>query len=222
MVMTEKVSGRSARSALFALGGRIVAYALLMGALSAWMLWGAVTYDAIFFDEVGPVEILETVFALSSAIIFLFAAQVDSARVDCSVLLAGALFCVAVWESDYFLDVLVARHAWKVIVALIAAGMAVYTAGRVKEVYRSVLAFVNCPGFGVFISGVLVLVVFSRLFGYGAFWKAIMDDSSYRVVKTIVEEGVEQMGYFLIFISSIEYLHDARMSRKGLSLFPDI
>ncbi|MCC7300349.1 MAG: hypothetical protein IT583_04660 [Verrucomicrobia bacterium] len=63
-------------------------------------------------------------------------------------------------------------------------------------------------------SGLLVLVVFSRLFGYGPFWKAIMDDPSYRTVKTIVEEGVEQMGYFLVFISACEYWHEARMRSR--------
>ncbi len=41
-----------------------------------------------------------------------------------------------------------------------------------------------------------------------------MDDSSYRTVKTIVEEGTEQMGYFLLLISSCEYLHAARIGRR--------
>ena len=64
-------------------------------------------------------------------------------------------------------------------------------------------------------SGLLVLVVFSRLFGYGPFWKAIMDDPSYRTVKTIVEEGVELMGYFLILVSSFEYLHDVVIGQRS-------
>ncbi|HKL21232.1 MAG TPA: hypothetical protein VJ904_05460, partial [Tichowtungia sp.] len=66
---------RSIKSALFALGARLAVYALMLGALSVWMLWGAVRYDDLFFEEVGPVEILETVFALSSALIFLWAAR---------------------------------------------------------------------------------------------------------------------------------------------------
>jgi hypothetical protein len=214
MAVSKKIFERPVQSALFALGIRLVIYAILLGTLAIWMLWGAVRYDAGFYDETGPIEILETVFALSSAIIFLFAARSEPVRTGGSVLLAGTLFCVAVRESDYFLDVLVAHHAWKVIVTLIAVSMAVYSAGRIKEVYRSVLLFISRPCFGIFLSGALVLVVFSRLFGYGPFWNAIMDDCSYRTVKTIVEEGVEQMGYFLILISSVEYWYDARIGRK--------
>lgn len=205
---------RSIRSALVAMVGRLLVYALMLGVLSVWMLWGAVRYDELFYEEVGPVEILETVFALFSALIFLWTARLDSVRTFCSVLLAGLFFCMTVRESDYFLDVLVGRHTWKGIVALILIGLFFYTASRMKEAYRSVLVFINRPCFGVFTSGVLVLVIFSRLFGYGPFWLAIMDDQSYRIVKTIVEEGVELMGYFLILISSFEYFHDARIGRK--------
>lgn len=213
-MVSRDVFRRSVQSALFALGGRLFMYALMLGALAVWMLWGAVRYDALFYEEIGPVEVLETVFALLAALIFLWAARFDAARRVCSVLLAGVLFCVAVRESDYFLDELIGRHTWKVIVALIVVAAVLYASGRIKEVYRSALIFINRPSFGIFVSGALVLVVFSRLFGYGPFWQAIMDDESYRTVKTIVEEGVELMGYFLILVSSIEYFHDARIGFK--------
>ncbi len=209
---------RTLHGALFALGMRLVVYALLLSGLAIWMLWGAVHYGKVFFDEIGPVEILETGFALLSAVFFLWGARFDSARTTCSVLLAGSLFCVAVRESDYFLDVLVGRHTWKVAVALIVTGMVLYAAAKIKELYPAVIAFINRPCFGLFVSGVLVLVIFSRLFGYGPFWQAILDDSSFHTVKTIVEEGVEQRGYFLILISSVEYLHNARIHSRYTSL----
>jgi len=76
--------------------------------------------------------------------------------------------------------------------------------------------FMSEPSFGVFMSGLLVLIIFSRLFGYGPFWKEILDLGQYRMVKTIVEEGVELMGYFLLLISSIEYLHDAVAANRSV------
>jgi hypothetical protein len=76
------------------------------------------------------------------------------------------------------------------------------------------------------LSGLLVLLVFSRLFGYGPFWKATSHNDSFRAVKRVTEGGIELMGYLLIFISSCEYLHDALSVRrqldsrvKGLELF---
>lgn len=205
---------RSVQTVLFSLAVRVFLYAVLLGVLAGWMLWGAVVYDEAFYDECGPVEVLESVSILLTAIVFLTAARIDPKKVPCSIMLAGSLFCVFIRESDYSLDTLIARHSWKIGVTLILILMVFYAIRYIREIYSSVLDFVNLPSFGIFISGALVLFVFSRLFGYGSFWKAIMDDSSYRTVKTIVEEGVEQMGYFLMVISSCEYLHDARITRK--------
>jgi len=193
---------------------RVFLYAVLLGGLAYGMLWGAVVYDDVFYDEIGPVEVLETVFALTTAVIFLATARRNKEREPCAILVAGFLFCIFIRESDYFLDELVARHTWKVLVSLTLVLLAIYIAKNFKRVVASVLDFVGQPSFGVFLSGLLVLIVFSRLFGYGGFWKAIMDDSSYRTVKTIVEEGTEQMGYFLLLISSCEYLHAARIQHR--------
>jgi hypothetical protein len=190
----------------------MLGYAVLLGLIAVGMLWGAVIYDSAFYDEVGPVETLETVFAMGSALIFLSAAKIDRERMPSAVLTAGLFFCMAVRESDYFLDVLVCRHAWKVIVAGLVIFFTLYTLHNWQEVIRSLASFMSESSFGIFISGLLVLIVFSRLFGYGDFWKAIMDDRSYKTVKTIVEEGVELMGYFLLLISSFEYRYAARIA----------
>ena len=189
-------------------------YAVLLGGLAYGMLWGAATQGKTFYDETGPVEILEIVFALSTALVFLAAARMDRNREPCAILVVGFLFCVAIRESDYFLDELVARHAWKMLVLLTLVLVVTYIVKHFKRVVASVLDFVSQPSFGIFLSGLLVLIVFSRLFGYGDFWKELIEGNYYRVIKTIVEEGTEQMGYFLLLISSCEYLHAARIQHR--------
>lgn len=196
---------------------RVLFYAVLLGGLAFGMLWGAVNYGAEFYDELGPVEILETVFALLSAIIFLFAGRLNRNNQSFAVMVSCFFFCLFIRESDYLLDVLVCRHAWKVLVALVFVCSAFYFAHHFQEIVASILDFVHYSSFGVFMSGLLVLLVFSRLFGYGVFWKEILNVGQYRMVKTIVEEGVEQMGYFLLLISSCEYLYDTRVRRRNLS-----
>ncbi len=199
------------------LGGlalRVFLYALLLGGLAYGMLWGAVSQGKSFHDEVGAVEMLQAVFALSTALIFLFAARVDRRREPCSILLTGFLFCIFIRESDYFLDVLIAPHIWKILVLLTLVLMITYVAKNAKRVVASILDFVSQPSFGIFLSGLLVLIVFSRLFGHGGFWKELLHRGQYRIVKTIVEEGVELMGYFLLLISSCEYLHAARIQHR--------
>ena len=203
--------------ALLGLAGRGFVYAVLLGAIAYGLLWGAVVYDDAFYSETGPVEVLETVFALITALVFLMAGRVDKNKAPCVIILSTLLFCAVIRESDYFLDVLVCRHAWKMLVTIVLVFLAVYAWRNLKLIGASLLSFINEPSFGILLSGLLVLIVFSRLFGYGPFWKAIMDDSSYRTVKTIVEEGVELMGYFLILLSSCEYLHDTLIAQRHSS-----
>jgi hypothetical protein len=91
----------------------------------------------------------------------------------------------------------------------------VYVLRHWQDILASVSEFVARPSFGVFISGLLVLIVFSRLFGYGPFWKTVTHGNGFRTIKRIAEEGVEQIGYCLIFISSLEYLYEAYIGRKA-------
>jgi len=197
-----------------ALGLRILIYAVLLGVIAAGMMWGAAVYGQVFYNEAGPVETLETVFAMSAALIFLLAARIDPSKEPCSILLAGFLFMVFIRESDYLLDTLVCRHAWEAGVTLVLLMLLFYTFRHLKEVYVSVLDYTGSPGFGIFISGLLTLIVFSRLYGAGVFWREMLDHPHFRVVKKVVEEGVEQMGYFLIFVSACEDFHDALDCRQ--------
>ncbi|MBM4153190.1 MAG: hypothetical protein FJ220_06685 [Kiritimatiellaceae bacterium] len=206
---------RSVETVLFSLMVRVLIYAVLLGAIAYSLLWGAVVYDHVFFDELGPVEIAQTVFALSAALFFLLAAKRDSSKVPATVLITGVMCCFCIREWDYLLDEYAGKHAWKIGVTLVLLGMSVYLVSNLRAVHLSIRKFTHLPSFGVFLSGFLVLFAFSRLFGYGPFWKAIMDDSNYRMVKTIVEEGVETMGYFLILVSALEFFHEARIHTRS-------
>jgi len=211
--MRDEFLSRSPRQALFRLAVRLFVYAVLLGAIAFGTLWGAVVYDDAFYAEIGPVETLQTILALVSALVFLLAAKNDPQRMPCSVLLGSLFFCMMVRESDYFLDELVSRHTWKVLVSMILILTVLYVMRNTPQTIKSVMSFTSESSFGIFVSGLLVLIVFSRLFGYGDFWEAIIGDYSYRTVKTIVEEGVELMGYFLLLVSSFEYRHSARIKK---------
>ncbi len=159
---------------------RVFLCALLLGGLAYGMLWGAVSHGPGFFDEVGPVETLESIFALLTALTFLVAGRVDKTRAPCVIMLAWFLFCLFIRESDHFLAVLISRHAWKVLVSFMLVLVFIYIVKNGKRVMASILEFLNQPSFGIFLSGLLVLVVFSRLFGYGGFWKELLDVGQYK------------------------------------------
>jgi len=223
--------------AFLSLALRGLLYAVFLGVVSVGMLWGVAEYGPAFYEETGPVEVLEAIFALSTALIFLFAARLDRTREPCVIVLAGFFFCLFIRESDYFFDALISPHAWKIGVLLTLVFMGFYVWRHFSDVYQSMLRFVCHPSFGIFVSGLLVLIVFSRLFGIGDLWKGLFFDETCLAVKQIVientneiayiqmlnekcqditrivEETSEQLGYILMLISSCEYFYNARICR---------
>jgi hypothetical protein len=192
-------------------------YAVLMAGLAYGMLWGAVAFGEPFFDETGVVEILESVFAGLTALIFLFAGRSDRSKESCSVVVACFLFCLLIRESDYFLDELVFRHAWKILVTGVLLFLTFYTIQNMQGIITSVASFIPCRSFGIFMSGLLLVLFFSRFFGYGGFWEELIEGSGYRFFKTIAEEGTELVGYMLLLISSCEYLSETKSESVSLS-----
>jgi len=61
----------------------------------------------------------------------------------------------------------------------------------------------NTRGFAFFFLGCVVLFVFSRLFGTGRLWEVIMAEEYSRLIKTVVQEGLELFGYSIILYSIV-------------------
>ena len=51
--------------------------------------------------------------------------------------------------------------------------------------------------------GLMIVLLFSRIFGSGFVWREIMADNYATVYKAIIQEGVELLGYTFIFYRSI-------------------
>lgn len=60
------------------------------------------------------------------------------------------------------------------------------------------------------ISGLLTILVFSRLFGTTMFWNLLLPNNYANIVKNIVQEGSEFFGYILCLFSSIYFMIKTR------------
>lgn len=65
--------------------------------------------------------------------------------------------------------------------------------------------YTQSPWYGILLSGLLAVLVFSRLFGMQVLWHAILEHGYMRVVKNAVEEGSESFGYMLCLAASLGY-----------------
>ena len=124
-------------------------------------------------------------------------------------LVAGFFGCMFIRELDAYFDMIV-HGAWKYFAFVVIAFVffKAWSLGK-ENTIASLAAFMKTRSFVFICIGLLIVLVYSRLFGMGELWHAIMGDYFNplvnRLVKNVVEEGSELWGYALVFWGSVKY-----------------
>ncbi|MCW8356072.1 MAG: hypothetical protein ACPGRG_05925 [Marinomonas sp.] len=168
------------------------------------------------YSEHSLTEHLQDMMSFLSCLLFLYVARKDAQLNIASTLLAALLAMMFVRESDSLLDNYVFDGAWQALVGLIFVCVIVFLWGRFSSIYASLKAYSQQSSFGTFLAGFVAILAFSRLMGRASFWQAVMGDSYMRIVKNIVEEGIETLGYTLILISAVELVIVCRRRHREL------
>ena len=121
--------------------------------------------------------------------------------------LVSTLFCVMfIRENDAVFDHI--RHGIWVVPAIgviLAGGW--YVACNLDTLVAPFLRHLEGRYSTFVYTGFLILVVFSRLFGTGSLWEPVMGSDYSPSYKSAIQEGVELLGYILIFYGScLSYL----------------
>ena len=182
-------------------------YFILTGVICALVL-GCIFLDLHYFKYVperGFVEHTQELLIFLSASIFLYLAF--KRKTSALWLVGGFLACMFIRELDSVFDKIF-HGAW-VYIAIPVACFCVYKAWKegLEETINSLSEFMRTQAFIRLSSGLLTVLVFSRLIGYKPMWKLAMGKHYYWNVKFIVEEGTELFGYSIIFLAAIEYAH---------------
>ncbi len=176
----------------------------LAGVASLIQLEGFELQQNALYSEETLTEHMQDILTLLSSILFFYASRINSQLKIACVLLATLTAMMFVREFYTYLDMYVFDGAWQAIVYSILACIFVYLITKRGTIFSSIQAYSQTPSYGICLSGLVTLLAFSRMMGKGAFWHSIMGDSYVRVVKNIVEEGIETLGYTLILISAFE------------------
>lgn len=158
------------------------------------------------YSETSITERLHDLYAFLSCLLFLSVAYINQQYRPAAILVAALMGMLFIRELDAVLDEQVFDGAWQTIVCIIIAATAFYLYRLQLPIKQSLLDYARTNSAGIFFSGLMVLIVFSRLIGRGAFWQAVMGENYIRVVKNIAEEGTEVMGYMLLLIAALEML----------------
>lgn len=198
------------------LGLRVTAYTALLAAVSLLMHQGAHwPYELSFYGENGLIEWMQVLFLITSMTVLWKAGRAAGDRRAVLFSMIFLLAATVMREWDKIIDQTLGRHVWKILSGLFIGAAAVPFLYRRRAFYISALHLTRQPSFGIMLSGGLIVLVFSRLFGYGEFWLELLDDRSIaREAKQVAEECTELMGYFFIMIGTFEHLHETLIRKR--------
>lgn len=166
----------------------------------------AISIDVLVFNhgvkEVSITEFSQSILLLVSTVcVGLAAFQNDEYR-GFLVIVTCLFAAMLIRESDMFLDY-IAQGFWVYPATIVGvATIAILYRLRIK-IIPSIVSFSGTRAFTYLIVGLLLTVLFSRAFGTGWFWAEVMGEDYQRIYKTIIQEGLELLGYVFIFFGSV-------------------
>jgi hypothetical protein len=177
---------------------------LALVGLALTMIWLDVAIFHTEILEISFTEISQELMLFICALLFWFSPG-DASQKGFKILAGGFFACLLMRELDGLFDP-ISHSAWCLPFALIAIACLIkgFNASNRDNTFAALSAFSRTPAFGTLSTG-LGILVFSRIFGMGALWHAILGDGYARLAKTTVEEGVELLTYSMWLAGSVDY-----------------
>lgn len=183
---------------------RALCYILLTAALVQGVYLEAIHLPDTRLSEVGFTELTQSTLLAICVILLAYVRFRLRQLPTISLLMMAFLGASLVREQDALLDAYVFDGAWQVIVSLIVLP-SLYAVIRARHTFLAEFErYANSFSFGLFAAGFLVTYVFSRLYGRGEMWMAILGDAYVRDFKNAAEETTELLGYALLLFAVIE------------------
>ena len=153
-------------------------------------------------------ENLQETLLVFSSIIFIYLAKKKNARG--LLLVAGFFACMWIREWDAVFDDIF-HGAWKYVAIPTAVGFT-YCALKegLQKVWDDLAEFMGSKSYDIIVAGLIIVLVVSRMLGIKAIWMLMSGPDFKYVFKTFIEEGVELLGYMVIFAGSVRYYLERR------------
>lgn len=160
-------------------------------------------------------ELIQEILLLLSTLVFWRTAWKMPQWRGMSILVAGFMTCMLIRELDEPLDNIM--NGFWFYPAFLAAVAAIYLAIRNLETLLSPMSeFINTRAYVFILVGMVILLAFSRVFGSGTLlWTDILGSEYDFLFKSVLQEGLELLGYAFIFYGSFAFYRRTRLqSRK--------
>ena len=148
------------------------------------------------------IEVGQESFLLIAALLMAAAARQKKAYAGGLWLITGFLTALFIRELDAWFDDIF-HGSWKYIlmVFLVWLGLTIRKAGR-ETIVPGLAHFIRSRAFPLMLVGTVIVLAYSRLYGYKGMWALYAGDCSWGAIKTLSEEATELVGYALMFYST--------------------
>lgn len=183
--------------------------AFFLSGIFLTLLMGLIFIDVYwlhnFVYEISLTEITQELMLAAITLSFFISAYRRLVYRHARVLIGGFFLCMLIREMDFVFDMLW-HGAWVWFALAVTLFCVLYSLKDLPATLRGMAHFFSHPSYGMMWSGLLCILVFSRLFGMHLLWQGLMLDGYNRVVKNMVEEGCELLGYALCLLATASYL----------------
>ena len=132
-----------------------------------------------------------------------------------AILVGGFFATLLIRELDSYFDQIV-HGFWKYPATLWVCFVLQRVIRHRATVLPGMASAARSPGFARLLVGLAVVIGFSRVFGTTSLWKLVLDGAPEAVlVKNVVQEGVELLGYLVIFSGFAGYARELRDRRAA-------
>lgn len=185
---------------------RFPVYILFIAALTLLLRLdlSAAPAEGQYFTEYSAVELSSLVMLVAMAALYLHCGLRSGPWRDLCLILA--LLCVGalVRELDFLFDAMFPGDAWQVAMFFVLLALGGVTWRARSRLRAQIPQVSSTQAFGLLMAAFLTIAVFSRLFGMKGIWIDTLGPFYDRSAKNLAEEGVELLGYGLLFIGTVE------------------
>lgn len=176
-----------------------------------------IKFDVINFGggipEVSLTEFSQHFLLFCTVLIFSLSAKKLPQQRGFYVLVAGFFGCMLLREHDYYFDMII-HGFWFYPTIILALASIFYTYKNSDNFSASALEFKKTNSYIYIVTGLAIVLIFSRLFGTGDLWQMIMKTDYQRNYKSIIQEGLELFGYAIVFLGSIYHVANINSLKK--------
>ncbi len=153
------------------------------------------------FTENAPTELMQSCVLALCALVFFVEAWRRPGMRRALILTGGLMGCMLIREQDLFLDA-VSHGFWKWPAFTLAAACILYALSAPSQTISALSRLTKTRGFPTLLTGVVIVLFYSRILGTGILWKTLLPDGGWRLPKCAAEESSELLGYMLILFSA--------------------